>query len=213
MAQNLSQPPGERAPDRREPLLSTEDRRVAFGRLSEEIRGCTLCHLAQGRLHAVVYRGSLAPQVVFVGEAPGAEEDRQGIPFVGRSGRVLDAAVARLGDALGEHGVLNVLKCRPPGNRFDPAAARTCRPYLERQLDLLRPRALVPLGARALKALDSASPPILQVAGRPRRTDLGWIFPLVHPAATLRSRRLRERWDRDLGTLGAWLADGAVETV
>ncbi len=177
----------------------------AFEALSRTIRACQLCPLGRTRTHAVVYRGSLAPVAVFVGEAPGAEEDRQGRPFVGRSGRILDRAIAGLGPALGEYGVLNVLKCRPPGNRFDPAAARICRPYLDRQLDLLRPRLLVPLGARALHAVDPQAPPILVCAGRARSSPLGPIFPLVHPAATLRSRQLAERWERDVRRLATRL--------
>jgi len=186
-------------------------RRRAFERLSQEIRSCTLCPLCRGRTQAVVYRGSPQPRVVFVGEAPGSEEDRQGIPFVGRSGKILDAAIAALGEPLGEFGVLNLLKCRPPSNRFDPAAARTCRPYLDRQLALLRPRVLVPLGARALAALDPKAPRVLRAAGVARRAVTGAIFPLVHPAAALRSRALRERWERDVRALARWLASPGFE--
>jgi uracil-DNA glycosylase len=188
-------------------------RRHEFERLSEQIRRCTLCPLAQERTHAVVYRGSLAPRLVFVGEAPGAEEDRLGVPFVGRSGRLLDGAIESLGPRLGEFGVLNVLKCRPPGNRFDPRAARTCRPYLDRQLRLLGPRALVPLGNHALGTLDPTAPPILTAAGAPREAGVGWLFPLIHPAAALRSRRLRERWEHDVRALGSWLGGPAFASL
>ncbi len=179
-----------------------------FDRLSEEIRACRKCPLGASRRHAVVYRGGAAPRLVFVGEAPGEEEDRQGLPFVGRSGRVLDAALERLPLAPDEVGILNVLKCHPPKNRFDPAAARTCRPYLDRQLDLLRPALVVPLGRVALHVLDPTAPAILEVAGTLRSSSRGSLFPLVHPAAALRSRRLRERWDRDVERLGAWLRAG-----
>jgi len=153
-----------------------------------------------------VYRGSLTPRVVFVGEAPGAEEDRTGLPFVGRSGRELDRAVASIGLSGAEYGVLNVLKCRPPGNRFDRRAAATCRPYLLRQLDLLRPEAIVSLGAHALHALEPSAPPVLGAAGRLRTSGDLPLFPLIHPAAALRSRRLRTRWEQDVRALGAWLA-------
>lgn len=175
--------------------------------LSDQIRHCQLCPLGRTRTHAVVYRGSLAPRVVFVGEAPGREEDRLGIPFVGRSGRWLDASIERLGLAANEFGILNVLKCRPPDNRFDPKAARTCRPYLDRQLALLRPALLVPLGRTALRTLVPEAPPILESAGHPfPSSDERPIFPLLHPAAALRSRRWKQRWDRDIVALGAWLA-------
>ena len=153
-----------------------------------------------------MYRGSLRPRVVFVGEAPGAEEDRVGRPFVGRSGRRLDAAIARIGLVESDFGVLNVLKCRPPKNRFDPSAARTCRPYLDRQLAWLRPSVLVPLGRHALRTVDPEAGPILEVAGRPRPRGSVAIFPLLHPAAALRSRRWAERWERDVSALGSWLA-------
>lgn len=187
--------------------------RAAWEVLSEEIRACRRCPLGALRTHAVVYRGSLVPRVVFVGEAPGAEEDRQGLPFVGRSGRRLDAAVARLGLSPADYGVLNVLKCRPPSNRFDPRAARVCRPYLDRQLALLRPELLVTLGAHALSALDPAAPRVLLAAGRPRSTDRGPLFPLIHPAAALRSRRWHRRWEADLARLGRWWDRRATESL
>jgi uracil-DNA glycosylase len=181
--------------------------RGAWDRLSDEIRACRKCPLGAVRTNAVVYRGGMAPKVVFVGEAPGAEEDRTGRPFVGRSGRALDRAVAALGLSDEEFGVLNVLKCRPPGNRFDRNAARTCRPYLDRQLDLLRPEVVVTLGARALAAIDPTALPMLSAAGRPRAQGGTPHFPLIHPAAALRSRRMRERWERDVRTLGRWLRE------
>jgi len=198
-AKTVSARPARRAPNPAE--------RTAWNRLSRTIRACQLCPLGAIRTQAVVYRGGLAPRVVFVGEAPGAEEDRTGVPFVGRSGRELDRAIATLGLRPEEFGVLNVLKCRPPGNRFDPSAARTCRPYLDRQLDLLRPDAIVTLGARALRAIDPAAPPMLSAAGRPRGQGRFPHFPLIHPAAALRSRRLRARWEQDFRTLGRWLAE------
>lgn len=174
--------------------------------LSREIVECTRCPLHATRTHAVVYRGGRNPRVVFVGEAPGAEEDRVGLPFVGRSGRRLDAALALIGLRPQEYGVLNVVKCRPPHNRFDPSSARTCRPYLDRQLALLGPRLLVTLGARALNAIDPSAPPILQCAGQPRRVPGHEVFPLVHPAAALRSTALTRRWNHDVEVLGRWLA-------
>ena len=181
--------------------------KVEWDQLSAEIRACRKCPLGSTRTNAVVYRGGLAPRVVFVGEAPGAEEDRTGRPFVGRSGRELDRAVATLGLSAEDFGVLNVLKCRPPANRFDPSAARTCRPYLDRQLELLRPEVVVTLGARALAAMDPSALPMLSAAGLPREHGRIPHFPLIHPAAALRSRRLRERWESDVRALGRWLGE------
>jgi len=174
--------------------------------LTKEIQRCERCPLHRTRTHVVVYRGGPRPRVLFVGEAPGAEEDRTGLPFVGRSGARLDEAIARIGLAAREFGVLNLLKCRPPANRFDPRAAPTCRPFLDRQLAILRPTLIVTLGAHALAALDPRAPRVLRAAGRVR--DLGEfrLFPLLHPAATLRATRHRVRWDRDVGRLRRMLA-------
>ncbi len=206
-------PPTPPATDRRRatpgPDRSLGKVRREFDALTAEIVGCRRCPLGHLRTNAVVYRGGRTPRVVFVGEAPGAEEDRLGIPFVGRSGRVLDAAVASLAIAPEDVGMLNVLKCRPPGNRFDRSAAATCRPYLDRQLALLRPAMLVTLGAWALRALDPTAPPVLRSAGWARTVPAGTLFPLVHPAATLRSRRMRDRWEQDLRRLAERLRDPA----
>ncbi len=188
----------------------SETVRSALEGLAREIVACRRCPLGHTRTNAVVYRGSLAPRVVFVGEAPGAEEDRLGVPFVGRSGSILHTAIARIGLAPSEFGILNVLKCRPPANRFDRAAAATCRPYLDRQLTLLRPNLLVSLGASALRALDPSAPPVMQAAGTRRAAAVGSLFPLVHPAATLRSRRMKERWEHDLGALADCLGTPVV---
>src|SRR5579875_4177835 len=134
----------------------------AWAQLSEEIAACRRCPLHLSRQQVVVFRGSVTPQIVVIGEAPGAAEDRAGRPFVGRAGRILDAGLQEIGIAPDRVGILNVLKCRPPLNRFDPAAARACAPFLDRQLDLLGPRRLVTLAVPALRALAPSAPPILQ---------------------------------------------------
>jgi uracil-DNA glycosylase len=185
----------------------------AWHRLSAEIRTCTKCPLSLTRTHAVVHRGSLTPRVLFVGEAPGVAEDRAGLPFVGRSGRRLDAAIARLGLAPEAFGVVNLVKCHPPKNRFDAAAAGACRPYLDRQIGLLEPRLVVTLGAHALRALVPDGPPVLRAAGRARPDLRPPIFPLIHPAAAMRSRRWSERWDRDVDALGRWLEENPAQPV
>lgn len=184
----------------------------AWADLSAEIAGCRRCPLHQSRRQVVVFRGSLTPEIVLIGEAPGAAEDRAGLPFVGRAGRVLETALQEIGVTPDRFGILNVLKCRPPMNRFDPAAARACAPFLHRQLDLLGPRRLVSLGASALRALDPSAPPILRAAGHPR-TALGRpLFPMLHPAATFRSGRYAARWAQDLQRLGDWLDPASERT-
>jgi uracil-DNA glycosylase len=181
--------------------------------LTREIASCRRCELHATRTQVVVYRGAPDPRVVFVGEAPGAEEDRTGLPFQGRSGKRLDAAILSVGLRNSDFGIVNLIKCRPPENRFDPKAAAACRPYLDRQLDWLRPQRLVTLGAHALRALDPSAPPVLTSAGTPRATSRGPLFPMIHPAAALRSRRLAERWTADVGTLGRWLASPLAQPV
>ncbi|MCI4342838.1 MAG: uracil-DNA glycosylase [Thermoplasmata archaeon] len=179
---------------------------TAWAGLEQEIRSCTKCPLHATRMNAVIYRGSRAPRVVFVGEAPGATEDRLGVPFVGRSGQRLDAALAEAEIPPDDVGILNVIKCRPPSNVFDRTAAATCRPYLDRQLALLDPPVLVSLGAHALRLLDPEAPRVLLAAGHPRTSGERVLFPLIHPAAALRSRALTARWRTDFSALGRWLA-------
>ena len=174
--------------------------------LGREIRECTRCALHATRTNAVIYRGSPTPRVLFVGEAPGANEDRLGVPFVGRSGQRLDAAIAATDLRPDQVGVLNLIKCRPPKNVFDRTAATACRPYLDRQVAWLRPSILVSLGSHALHALDPTAPRILIAAGSPRPLGERTLFPLIHPAAALRSRALTERWRVDVTALGTWLA-------
>lgn len=180
----------------------------AWEHLSDEIRVCEQCDLHRGRTNAVIYRGGDHPRLVFIGEAPGAEEDRRGVPFVGRSGKRLDEGIARLGLLGEEFGIVNLLKCRPPANVFSRSAAATCRPFLDRQLDLLAPDLVVPLGAHALATLDPTAPRITDAAGFRRVTAGRTMFPLLHPAATFRSRKNLARWTDDLDRLRALLARG-----
>lgn len=178
-----------------------EEREEDWELLNREIVQCTLCPLHLTRTHAVPYRGSLRPRILFIGEAPGAAEDRCGLPFVGRAGGVLDRAISELGLSEGSYGVTNVIKCRPPANRFDQLAQRTCRPYLGRQLALLQPRGIVTLGAHALRALLPTGPPITRSAGRVVIWNALPVFPMVHPASTFRSRVYAARWHEDLDRL------------
>jgi uracil-DNA glycosylase len=190
------------------PSPSTETTRpfaAGWTALEAEIRACERCALHRTRTNAVIYRGSPRPRVVFVGEAPGATEDRVGLPFMGRSGHRLDVALHDAHVPPDAYGVLNLVKCRPPKNLFDRAAAETCRPFLERQLALLQPSVLVSLGAHALRSLDAAAPRVLLAAGQPRALGDRVLFPLIHPAAALRSRTLMERWRSDFAALETWL--------
>ena len=194
---------------RRDPLGPSETPRgradpefpVGWAELEREIAECRRCPLHRSRTHVVTYRGSPRPAVLFVGEAPGAVEDRLGVPFAGRSGKRLDRAIDEIGLGPSEYGILNLIKCRPPGNRFPIPSERACRPFLDRQIALLGPRGIVTLGARALAALDPGAPAVLTAAGTLRSVGGRPLFPLLHPAAPLHAPRWRERWARDLEAL------------
>jgi uracil-DNA glycosylase family 4 len=160
----------------------------------------------------VVYRGGPHPDVLFVGEAPGKDEDLAGLPFVGRAGRALDRAIATVGLDPAAIGIVNLIKCRPPENRFDPGASVTCRPYLDRQVALLRPRRIVTLGRHALHAFVPSAPPITEAAGFVQHGPSGPIFPLLHPAAPMHAPKYAERWEHDLTALKAWLDDPLSQT-
>ncbi|MGI0131706.1 MAG: uracil-DNA glycosylase [Thermoplasmata archaeon] len=186
---------------------------MPWAQLVAEVESCRACPLHAHREHVVVYRGAAHPWVVFVGEAPGAEEDRAGRPFVGRAGRRLDAAIDVLALGPEEVGILNLIKCRPPGNRFDRRAATACRPFLDRQLALLGPKLLVPLGAHALQALVPGAPRVTTSAGHLIEGDGTAIFPLLHPAAAMHAPGYRERWEKDVRTLARTLAHVLEESL
>lgn len=174
--------------------------------LIRQIEGCVRCPLHATRDRVVIYRGAPHPRVLFVGEAPGREEDRIGLPFVGAGGRRLDHGIAELGLGAEEWGVLNLLKCRPPENRFDAGAAATCRPHLDAQIALLEPEIFVTLGRHALQSLDPGAPKITEAAGTIRSCRGRPLVPLLHPAAALHAPQLRARWEDDLRRLGEFLA-------
>ncbi len=149
----------------------------------------------------VIYRGPPAPRLLFVGEAPGKEEDARGLPFVGRSGGLLDTAIAKASWPAEAVGVTNVVMCRPPRNRLPPGAVEACHPWLEQKVLLLDPPVLATLGGTALRALVPDAPRPLEAAGRWYSWEGRPLFALLHPAATLRSRRFSQRWDQDWETL------------
>jgi uracil-DNA glycosylase len=158
--------------------------------LNAAVSSCRLCPLHETRRHTVFGTGDQSASWMFVGEAPGAEEDRQGLPFVGRAGQLLDAMLHALGLARESVYIANVLKCRPPENR-DPLGLEVtqCEPYLHRQVELVRPRIIVALGRFAAQSLLRSTDPIARLRGRQHTyADTG--IPLLvtyHPAYLLRS--------------------------
>jgi uracil-DNA glycosylase family 4 len=180
---------------------------TALDALHEEIRahgGCGFepCETAT---NMVPGDGDPGAAVMLVGEAPGASEDAQGRPFVGRAGKLLEQLLAEAGLERADVYITNVVKARPPANR-DPRADEVAHhmPWLERELQLVGPRLVVPLGRHALRHFDPAAK-ISDVHGRPLRAGEHELFPLYHPAAALRSSALRETLFEDARGLGALL--------
>jgi DNA polymerase len=156
-----------------------------------EARGCTRCaELAGTRTSVVFGAGNADAELMFVGEAPGANEDLQGLPFVGAAGKLLEQLLGEIGLSRAEVFIANVLKCRPPGNR-DPQQAEieNCRPYLIRQIELIEPRVICTLGNFATKLLRDDPTGITRVHGQSEVRQIGShtarLVPLFHPAAAL----------------------------
>jgi uracil-DNA glycosylase len=156
--------------------------------LGAEASGCTRCRLAVGRTQVVFGTGAPSADLLFVGEGPGAEEDRQGLPFVGRSGKLLDRLMGEeLGMTRESCYIANIVKCRPPGNRDPkPDEIEACRPWLDGQLERLRPRVVVTLGNTATRTLLGTTEGVTRLRGRtyPWRDIV--LVPTYHPAAVLR---------------------------
>ena len=163
---------------------------ASFAELEREALACTRCPLAtQGRTQVVFGTGDPAADLMFVGEGPGQEEDRRGIPFVGRAGQLLTRLVEGIGLTREDVYIANVVKCRPPGNRDPlPIEIDTCRPFLEGQLDFIDPRVVVTLGNFATKLLLQTKEGITKLRGRefPFR-EHAVLIPTLHPAAVLRN--------------------------
>lgn len=171
----------------------------AWNAVAEDVAGCRKCGLCETRTRTVFGVGDRNARWLVVGEAPGAEEDRQGEPFVGRAGGLLDSMLRGIGLAREQVFIANVLKCRPPNNR-DPAPAEVaqCLPYLERQIALLRPRIMLAVGRIAAQNLLATDTPIGKLRGHVHRFGATGI-PLVvtyHPAYLLRSpTEKRKAWE------------------
>ena len=187
--------------------MTSGDRQAALDAIAAEVRICRRCRLAEQRLQAVPGEGHPDTEVVFVGEGPGQNEDRQGRPFVGAAGGLLEELLALVGWRREEVFITNVVKCRPPGNRDpEPDEMAACAPFLRRQLEVLDPAMVVTLGRFSLQAFmpgDSIS----RVHGTTRPIDpatgaraaVG--YAMYHPAAALRQAALRETMQRDMAAV------------
>jgi uracil-DNA glycosylase family 4 len=171
--------------------------RAAFLQLiREDIGDCTRCALHQGRNKIVFGDGSPNARLMFVGEGPGADEDAQGIPFVGKAGQLLNNMIAAMGLKREEVYIANVVKCRPPGNRTpEPEEGNTCSPFLFRQIDVIRPQVLVALGATAATYLFGSRQPLAGLRGRVHPFHGSQLIVTYHPAYLLRDpRQKKEAW-------------------
>ena len=177
-------------------VVPAEERAAALQIIREEIGDCTRCALHKGRNHLVFADGSPTARLMFVGEGPGADEDAQGLPFVGRAGQLLNNMIAAMGLKREECYIANVVKCRPPGNRTpDPEEANTCAPFLFRQIDVVHPQVLVALGATAATYLLGARQPLAGLRGRVHAFRGMSLIVTYHPAYLLRDpRQKKEAW-------------------
>lgn len=190
---------------------TAEQRRERLVELYREVQGCTRCPLHETRTNAVFGAGNADAGLMFVGEAPGADEDRQGLPFVGRAGQLLNQLLEEIGLARDDVFIANVLKSRPPGNRDpQPAEIAACEPYLWEQVRLIEPKVVCTLGNFATKLLSGSRVGITKVRGTPQVHELGgrtvFLLPLLHPAAALRTPAMKETLRGDFATIPALLA-------
>lgn len=174
---------------------------------------CTECELSNERSNVVVWRGSIQAPLMIIGEGPGAEEDRQGKPFVGAAGRLLDLLLDALGITPDLYHIANIVKCRPPGNRAPTEAeARSCRPLLAGQFQFVRPKVIVLLGATAYKYFTGLTDGITKVRGKWIEKGGYLVLPTFHPAYILRNNNMRVSLWEDLATARRKLEELALAT-
>jgi uracil-DNA glycosylase len=177
-------------------IIQPADRVAALQAIRDDIGDCTRCALHKGRNKIVFADGSPDARLLFVGEGPGADEDAQGLPFVGRAGQLLNNMINAMGLKREEVYIANVVKCRPPGNRTpEPDEANTCSPFLFQQIDVVRPEVIVALGATAATYLLGARQPLAGLRGRIHNVRNAKLIVTYHPAYLLRDpRQKKEAW-------------------
>jgi uracil-DNA glycosylase family 4 len=183
--------------------VSAELPLLAFG---DAVAGCTRCALAETRTQVVFGSGSPSADLMFVGEAPGFHEDKQGVPFVGAAGQLLGKLLAGIGLTREDVYVCNTLKCRPPGNRDPlPEEIEACEGHLFHQIELIRPKVVATLGNFATKLLSGKPLGITRVHGQEQEVVLGGLrvllYPLFHPAAALYTPRMLDVLEADFRRL------------
>ena len=196
---------------------SASERREALKQVLAQARACTRCaELAATRKSVVFGAGNADAELMFIGEAPGASEDEQGLPFVGRAGKLLNTLLGEIGMERADVFVANTLKCRPPNNRDPlPIEIQNCQEYLLRQVELIEPTVICTLGNFSTKLLRGDPTGITRLHGQPEVLVLGRravrLYPIYHPAAALYTPRMLETLREDFTRLPELLALGAPE--
>jgi len=177
--------------------------------LAAEVAQCTRCLLHRGRTRAVPGEGPQNAEIMFIGEAPGFYEDQQGRPFVGAAGQFLEELLKEIGLQREQVFIANVIKCRPPGNREPlPEEIEACKPFLDRQIELLHPRLIVTLGRFSMaRAFPNAR--ISSIHGQPRKIGGVIYYPMYHPAAALHQPSLRRDVEEDMRRIPELLKQAA----
>lgn len=184
------------------PTRQIEAEEILFQKFVAQCESCKNCELARERHNVVVWRGNVRAPLMIIGEGPGAEEDLQGTPFVGKSGQVLDRLLLAWDIREENFHICNIVKCRPPGNRAPkPEEAEKCRPLLTKQFNLVKPRVILLMGATAYKYFTHDNSGITKVRGKWIEKSGFWIMPTFHPAYILRDpRRKNDLWE-DVGAV------------
>lgn len=179
------------------PARPALDRSRALSVLRDDALACTRCGLRPGATQVVFGDGTVAAEVVVVGEAPGADEDRTGVPFVGRAGKMLDLLLESVGFPRERVYICNVLKCRPPGNRDpEPLEVHECSPWLKRQIELIRPRVLLAVGRFAAQTLTGSDAPMNRLRGKVHSYEGIPLVATYHPSYLLRTPGdVRKCWE------------------
>jgi uracil-DNA glycosylase family 4 len=187
----------------------TDVSQMTIEQLEAAIRACTLCALHKGRTQAVPGEGPANADIMFIGEGPGFHEDRQGRPFVGAAGQFLEELLASINLTREQVYIANVVKCRPPGNRDPlPEELSACAPYLDRQIELIRPKVIVTLGRFSMaRFFPGAS--ISKIHGQPKRVGNVLVVPMFHPAAALHQPKWRPVVEADFKRLPGFIAEAA----
>ena len=189
-----------------------EDQAIALQQLGTEVAVCPNCVLSKTRINAVPGAGNANADIVFIGEGPGMNEDKQGLPFIGQAGKFLDELLASIQLRRDDVYICNVVKCRPPNNRDPkPEEIAACAPWLERQLEIIKPRMIVTLGRFSMARYFSGQT-IGRIHGQPKTIEGGVVVvPMYHPAAALHQANLRQTILDDFGKLPGILAGLSAE--